>query len=106
MQKRRPDAERMGGLGATTSPRIARPSDNPERAAWPEEVHGYFAEMGTIAVDLGNRAPGGCAPRMIPNRRARISQGRRRDGRVAQAPVHGPDGQEVEATVVAAWPWT
>ncbi|MEZ0050228.1 phosphate transport system protein [Mycobacterium sp. MAA66] len=47
------DAERMGGLALHVA-NIARrrhPSD-----AVPEEVNGYFAEMGRIAVDLGNTA--------------------------------------------------
>jgi phosphate transport system protein len=47
------DAERMGGLAKHVA-KIAR-RRHPEHAL-PEEVRGYFAEMGTIAVDLGNSA--------------------------------------------------
>ena len=47
------DAERMGGLALHVA-EIAR-RRHPEHAL-PEEVHGYFAEMGRIAVDLGNSA--------------------------------------------------
>ena len=47
------DAERMGGLALHVA-KIAR-RRHPEHAL-PEEVHGYFAEMGRIAVDLGNSA--------------------------------------------------
>jgi phosphate transport system protein len=47
------DAERMGGLALHVA-KIAR-RRHPEHAL-PEEVNGYFAEMGTIAVDLGNSA--------------------------------------------------
>jgi phosphate transport system protein len=47
------DAERMGGLALHVA-KIAR-RRHPERAL-PEEVRGYFAEMGTIAVDLGTSA--------------------------------------------------
>ena len=47
------DAERMGGLALHVA-KIAR-RRHPAHAL-PEEVRGYFAEMGTIAVDLGNSA--------------------------------------------------
>lgn len=47
------DAERMGGLALHVA-KIAR-RRHPEHAV-PEEVSGYFAEMGRIAVDLGNSA--------------------------------------------------
>src|SRR6201996_4304609 len=47
------DAERMGGLALHVA-KIAR-RRHPEHAL-PEEVNGYFAEMGSIAVDLGNSA--------------------------------------------------
>ena len=47
------DAERMGGLALHVA-KIAR-RRHPEPAL-PEEVNGYFAEMGRIAVDLGNNA--------------------------------------------------
>jgi phosphate transport system protein len=47
------DAERMGGLALHVA-KIAR-RRHPEHAV-PEEVNGYFAEMGRIAVDLGNAA--------------------------------------------------
>jgi phosphate transport system protein len=47
------DAERMGGLALHVA-KIAR-RRHPEHAL-PEEVNGYFAEMGRIAVDLGNAA--------------------------------------------------
>ncbi|BBZ26001.1 phosphate transport system regulatory protein PhoU [Mycolicibacterium madagascariense] len=47
------DAERMGGLALHVAKiaRIRHPAP-----ALPEEVNGYFAEMGRIAVDLGNNA--------------------------------------------------
>ena len=47
------DAERMGGLALHVA-KIAR-RRHPNRAL-PDEVNGYFAEMGRIAVDLGNSA--------------------------------------------------
>ncbi len=47
------NAERMGGLALHVA-KIAR-RRHPEHAL-PEEVNGYFAEMGRIAVDLGNSA--------------------------------------------------
>jgi phosphate transport system protein len=47
------DAERMGGLARHVA-EIAR-RRHPDRAL-PEQVNGYFAEMGRIAVDLGNSA--------------------------------------------------
>jgi phosphate transport system protein len=47
------DAERMGGLALHVA-KIAR-RRHPDHAL-PEEVNGYFAEMGRIAVDLGNTA--------------------------------------------------
>jgi phosphate transport system protein len=47
------DAERMGGLALHVA-KIAR-RRHPDYAV-PEEVNGYFAEMGRIAVDLGASA--------------------------------------------------
>jgi phosphate transport system protein len=47
------DAERMGGLALHVA-KIARRRH--PRHALPDEVKGYFAEMGRIAVDLGNSA--------------------------------------------------
>jgi phosphate transport system protein len=47
------DAERMGGLALHVA-KIAR-RRHPNHAL-PDEVIGYFAEMGRIAVDLGNTA--------------------------------------------------
>jgi len=47
------DAERMGALALHVA-KIAR-RRHPHHAL-PEEVEGYFAEMGRIAVDLGNSA--------------------------------------------------
>src|SRR5258705_496147 len=64
------DAERMGGLALHVA-KIAR-RRHPERAL-PEEVHGYFAEMGTIAVDLGNSAQEVVLSH-DPEQAARISQ--------------------------------
>jgi phosphate transport system protein len=46
-------AERMGGLARHVA-KIAR-RRHPDHTL-PEEVNGYFAEMGEIAVDLGNSA--------------------------------------------------
>lgn len=47
------DAERMGGLALHVA-KIAR-RRHPDYTL-PEEVNGYFAEMGRVAVDLGNSA--------------------------------------------------
>jgi phosphate transport system protein len=47
------DVERMGGLALHVA-KIAR-RRHPEHAL-PQEVNGYFAEMGRIAVNLGNSA--------------------------------------------------
>ncbi|MET0452164.1 MAG: phosphate signaling complex protein PhoU [Mycobacterium sp.] len=47
------DAERMGGLALHVAKIARRRHPVP---ALPEEVNGYFAEMGRIAVDLGNSA--------------------------------------------------
>ena len=47
------DAERMGGLALHVA-KIARRRH--PASTLPEEVNGYFAEMGRIAVDLGNSA--------------------------------------------------
>ncbi len=47
------NAERMGGLALHVA-KIAR-RRHPNRTL-PDEVNGYFAEMGRIAVDLGNSA--------------------------------------------------
>jgi phosphate transport system protein len=47
------DAERMGGLALHVA-KIAR-RRHPDHAL-SEEVNGYFAEMGTVAVDLGSAA--------------------------------------------------
>ena len=47
------DAERMGGLALHVA-KIARRRH--AMHALPEQVNGYFAEMGTIAVHLGNSA--------------------------------------------------
>ena len=47
------DAERMGGLAVHVAKLARRRHPDPVLA---EEVNGYFAEMGRIAVDLGNSA--------------------------------------------------
>ena len=47
------DAERMGGLALHVA-KIARRRH--PATTLPEEVNGYFAEMGRVAVDLGNSA--------------------------------------------------
>ena len=47
------DAERMGALALHVAEIVRR--RHPAHAL-PEEVTGYFAEMGRIAVDLGNNA--------------------------------------------------
>jgi phosphate transport system protein len=46
-------AERMGGLAVHVAKLARRRHPDP---ALPEEVNAYFAEMGRIAVDLGNSA--------------------------------------------------
>jgi phosphate transport system protein len=47
------DAERMGGLALHVAKLVRR--RHPDHVL-PEEVNGYFAEIGRVAVDLGNRA--------------------------------------------------
>ena len=47
------DAERMGGLARHVAKIVRR--RHPEHVL-PEEVNGYFAEMGAVAVDLGKTA--------------------------------------------------
>ena len=47
------DAERMGGLALHVAKIVRR--RHPDHVL-PEEVNGYFAEMGPVAVDLGNSA--------------------------------------------------
>ena len=61
------DAERMGGLALHVA-EIAR-RRHPEHAL-PEDVNGYFAEMGAIAVELEPQCPGGSS-RPTPSRRIR-----------------------------------
>lgn len=64
------DSERMGGLALHVA-KIAR-RRHPSRAV-PEEVDGYFAEMGRIAVELSN-----CAQEVVlsgdPQKAAQISR--------------------------------
>ncbi|WP_284227882.1 phosphate signaling complex protein PhoU [Mycobacterium antarcticum] len=62
------DVERMGALALHVA-QIAR-RRHPARAL-PEEVHGDFAEMGRIAVELGNRARDAVLTR-DPDQAARI----------------------------------
>ena len=64
------DAERMGGLALHVA-KIARRRH--PASALPEEVKGYFAEMGRIAVDLGNNAKDVVLSR-DPERAAQISR--------------------------------
>jgi phosphate transport system protein len=64
------DAERMGGLALHVA-KIAR-RRHPARTL-PKEVDGYFAEMGRIAVDLGNSAKDVVLSR-DPERAAQISR--------------------------------
>jgi phosphate transport system protein len=64
------DAERMGALALHVA-KIARRRH--PRHALPEEVKGYFAEMGRIAVDLGNSAKEVVLSR-DPKQAAQISQ--------------------------------
>ena len=82
------DVDRMGALAVHVA-KIAR-RRHPQHAL-PEEVNGCFAEMGRVAVELGNsaqqvlhvpRSGEGCSP---PRRR-------RRDGQPAPAAVHRADG--------------
>jgi phosphate transport system protein len=47
------DAERMGGLALHVAKIVRR---RHPQLTLPEEVNGYFAEMGRLAVDLGNAA--------------------------------------------------
>jgi phosphate transport system protein len=47
------DAERMGGLAVHVAKIVRR--RHPEHVL-PEQVNGYFAEMGRVAVELGNAA--------------------------------------------------
>ena len=64
------NAERMGGLALHVA-KIARRRH--PASALPEEVKGYFAEMGRIAVDLGNNAKDVVLSR-DPERAAQISR--------------------------------
>jgi phosphate transport system protein len=64
------DAERMGGLALHVA-KIAR-RRHPGHAL-PEEVNGYFAEMGRVAVDLGNNARDAVLSR-DPEQAAQISR--------------------------------
>ncbi len=48
------DVERMGGLAAHVAKIVRR--RHPEHVL-PEQLDGYFAEMGRVAVELGNAAP-------------------------------------------------
>lgn len=64
------DAERMGGLALHVA-KIAR-RRHPNRAL-PDEVDGYFAEMGRIAVDLGSSAKDAVRSR-DPKQAAEISR--------------------------------
>jgi phosphate transport system protein len=64
------NAERMGGLALHVA-KIAR-RRHPNRTL-PDEVNGYFAEMGRIAVDLGNSAKDVLVSR-DPNQAAEISR--------------------------------
>jgi phosphate transport system protein len=64
------DAERMGGLALHVA-KIARRRH--PTSALPEGVNGYFAEMGRIAVDLGNSARDVVLSR-DPERAAQISR--------------------------------
>lgn len=63
------DAERMGGLALHVA-KIARRRH--PASTLPEEVHGYFADMGRIAVDLGNSAKD-VVLSLDPERAAQIS---------------------------------
>ncbi|MGO8941001.1 MAG: phosphate signaling complex protein PhoU [Mycobacterium sp.] len=64
------DAERMGGLARHVAQVVRR--RHPDHAV-PTEVDGYFAEMGKIAVDLGNSAKDVVRSR-DPERAAQISR--------------------------------
>ena len=64
------DAERMGGLALHVA-KIARRRH--PASTLPEEVNGYFAEMGRIAVDLGSSAKDVVLSR-DPERAAQISR--------------------------------
>lgn len=64
------DIDRMGALALHVA-KIAR-RRHPQHAL-PEEVNGYFAEMGRVAVDLGNSAQGVLLSR-DPEKAARIRE--------------------------------
>src|SRR3954452_14343322 len=64
------DVDRMGALALHVA-KIAR-RRHPQHAL-PEEVNGYFAEMGRVAVELGNSAQEVLATR-DPEKAARISE--------------------------------
>ena len=82
------DIDRMGALALHVA-KIAR-RRHPQHAL-PEEVNGYFAEMGSIAVELGNSAArGGVVPR--PGEGRPNPRRRRRHGRPAPASVLRADG--------------
>ena len=87
------DIDRMGALALHVA-KIAR-RRHPQHAL-PEEVNGYFAEMGRVAVELGNSAQEVLViPR--PGEGRADARRRRRDGRPAPASVHRADGPRVEA---------
>ena len=78
------DVDRMGALALHVA-KIAR-RRHPQHAL-PEEVNGYFAEMGRVAVELGQQRPGG-AGHPGPGEGRAHPRRRRRDGRPAPPPVH------------------
>jgi phosphate transport system protein len=70
------NVNRMGGLALHVA-KVAR-RRHPEHAL-PEQVNGYFAEMGRVAVELGNAAQDVLLS-VDPQKAARIDHERRRDG--------------------------
>lgn len=87
------DIDRMGALALHVA-KIAR-RRHPQHAL-PEEVNGYFAEMGRVAVELGNSAQEVVLSH-DPEKGRPDPRRRRRDGRPAPAFVHRADGPRMEA---------
>ena len=92
------DIDRMGALALHVA-KIAR-RRHPQHAL-PEEVNGYFAEMGRVAVEFGNSAQEVVLSR-DPEKAARHPRRRRCDGRPASPPVQRADGRDWKHGVAAA----
>ena len=84
------DVERMSVLALHVA-KVAR-RRHPARAL-PEDVHGYFAEMGRIAVEIVDTTK---SVRRRSVQGSAAAPRRRRHGRTAPPPVHGADGPRMD----------